>query len=390
MSITPMTRKPKILVVFGTRPEAIKMLPVVAALTDDERFEFRICVTGQHRQMLDQILKPMGLEADYDLDVMASGQDLTDITVRVLQGMRSVLNNDKPDLVLVHGDTTTAASAALASFYEQVPVGHVEAGLRTRDLHSPFPEEFNRQLVGRIAAIHFAPTEISFENLVKEGIEPSSIFVTGNTVVDSVVSMLESIEQNQETAKQLDNSINSQISFDPSNQEFVLITAHRRESFGAGFERIVSAIKRLALSHPGTKFIYPVHLNPKVREPVANTLKGISNVHLIEPLPQLEFAFLLSRCLFVLTDSGGIQEEAPFLGKPVVLLRDTTERPEAVLNEAAVLVGTDEELIVSVCADLLRKSERFARMAQKRNIFGDGDASSKIVEAIDKYFESQS
>lgn len=314
----------KTLSIFGTRPEAIKMAPLVLELASDPRFESRVCVTAQHREMLDQVLELFELTPDFDLNIMKAGQTLTDVTTAIIQGLKPILEDFKPDVILVHGDTATTFAASLAAYYQQVPIAHVEAGLRTNDLYSPWPEEGNRRLTGTLAALHFAPTETSRQNLLKEGVASSAIHVTGNTVIDALLSVVDRLSS---PASPLQAQFEEQFAFLPRDKRMVLITGHRRENFGGGFERICQALVNTAQQFPDVEFVYPVHLNPNVREPVKRLLAGINNVHLIEPLDYLPFVYLMTRSYVILTDSGGIQEEAPALGKPVLVMRDTTERP---------------------------------------------------------------
>ncbi len=375
----------KILLVFGTRPEAIKMAPVYQALKRrSKEFETIVCVTAQHREMLDQVLNFFKIKVDIDLDLMSAGQDLFDITASVLLGIRKVFKSHEPDIVMVHGDTTTAFATALACFYHNTPVWHVEAGLRTHDLRAPFPEEFNRRLVSDLADIHFAPTEIARENLLAEGIEDSSIIVTGNTVIDALFSTLDLIEKDENKKSSIINELNSHLSFDWIKDQFILITGHRRENFGDGFRDICIAIRELAQSHSMVQFVYPVHLNPFVQEPVNKILKDIDNVHLIEPLGYEPFAYLLSKCYFVVTDSGGIQEEAPSLAKPVLVLREVTERPEAVAAGTVFLVGCDKTAIIKNISQLLEDKKFYTRMAVAHNPYGDGNASEIILSTLIK------
>ncbi len=368
----------KVLTVFGTRPEAIKMAPLVLALQDDERFQSVLCVTGQHREMLDQVLSLFALVPDYDLNIMKAGQDLTDVTAGILQGMRGVLAEAKPDLVLVHGDTATTFAATLAAYYQKIPVGHVEAGLRTGNLYSPWPEEANRKLTGTLATLHFAPTQRSVDNLLAEGIAGESVHITGNTVIDALLRVVERFDKDSDLA----DSLAGQFSFLSSDRHMVLVTGHRRESFGGGFERICEALNRTARAFPDVDIVYPVHLNPNVREPVNRLLSGLDNVHLIEPLGYLPFVYLMSRSYLILTDSGGIQEEAPSLGKPVLVMRDTTERPEAVEAGTVELVGTDVEHICDRLRALLTGDEVYQRMSLAHNPYGDGKACRRITAAI--------
>lgn len=394
----------KILIVFGTRPEAIKMAPLVLALQKESSVFMTItCVTGQHREMLDQVLKIFDIHPDFDLNIMKQGQDLYDITARVLTGMRDILRKAQPDVVLVHGDTTTSTAAALAAFYQQIPVGHVEAGLRTNNIYSPWPEEMNRQLTGRIATFHFAPTPLSRENLMKEHIDESRITVTGNTVIDALHLVVDRLKNDPVLAeKQAD--ILCQADYDTArlanHRKLVLITGHRRENFGDGFIRMVTAIKDLAGKYPDVDFVYPMHLNPNVRKPIhqvfgsdgadENIVNGkyvnrkYPNMFFIEPLQYLEFVYLMEKSTIVLTDSGGIQEEAPSLGKPVLVMRDTTERPEALSAGTVKLVGTDYDKIVSEVSTLLDDAEAYQQMSQAVNPYGDGKACQRIINVLMK------
>lgn len=368
----------KILTVFGTRPEAIKMAPLALALDDDKRFEAKVCVTGQHREMLDQVLELFEIRPDFDLNVMKPHQDLTDVTIAILNGMKAVLNEFKPDMVLVHGDTATTFATGLAAYYQQIPVGHVEAGLRTGNLYSPWPEEGNRKLTGALAKLHFAPTGNSRENLLKEGVSPENIKVTGNTVIDALLGVVKRLSEDKELFKQ---AATPSEFLDPS-RKIILVTGHRRESFGGGFERICRALIRTAQLHPGVDIVYPVHLNPNVREPINRLLKGVSNIHLIEPLDYLPFVHLMSRAHIILTDSGGIQEEAPSLGKPVLVMRETTERPEAVSAGTVKLVGTETDRITSELSSLLDDKTAYEKMSVAHNPYGDGQACQRILEAL--------
>ncbi|MGJ0194264.1 non-hydrolyzing UDP-N-acetylglucosamine 2-epimerase [Pantoea sp. RRHST58] len=368
----------KVLTVFGTRPEAIKMAPLVQALAHDPAFDARLCVTAQHREMLDQVLRLFALQPDYDLNVMRPEQGLTEITCRILQGMKTVLLDFKPDVVLVHGDTTTTLAASLAAFYQQIPVGHVEAGLRTGDLTSPWPEEGNRKLTGHLARLHFTPTERSRQNLLAENLPDARIFVTGNTVIDALLWVRDRVIA--------DPGLNAQLAgcypFLDSEKKLVLVTGHRRESFGEGFERICSALARIARQHPDAQIVYPVHLNPNVSEPVNRILSGIDNIVLIEPQEYLPFVWLMNRAWLILTDSGGIQEEAPSLGKPVLVMRDATERPEAVDAGTVKLVGTDVEKIVAEVGLLLTDESAWQTMSRAHNPYGDGNACQRILQAL--------
>jgi len=373
--------KKRILTVFGTRPEAIKMAPLVHALAADERFEAKACVTAQHREMLDQVLELFEITPDYDLNLMKPGQDLTDITCGILLGLKPVLEEFKPDYVLVHGDTATTLSTTLAAYYQQIKVGHVEAGLRTGNIYSPWPEEGNRKLTGAIADLHFAPTETSKQNLLQENISPEKIIVTGNTVIDALLDVIEKLETNVE----LKSALQAQFDFLDGNKRLVLITGHRRESFGGGFERICEAITQMAKAFPDVEFVYPMHLNPNVREPVNRLLAHLTNVFLIEPLDYLPFVYLMNKACVLLTDSGGIQEEAPSLGKPVLVMRNTTERPEAVDAGTVKLVGTNVETIVTELTSLLSNEDAYKAMSFAHNPYGDGKACTRIIDTIFKY-----
>lgn len=363
---------------FGTRPEAIKMAPLALALAADPRFDARICVTAQHRQMLDQVLSLFGLVPDFDLDLMTPGQDLTDVTCGVLSGMRGVLDAFRPDLVLVHGDTATTFATTLAAYYRQIPVAHVEAGLRTGNLYSPWPEEANRKLTGALAALHFAPTEQARGNLLAEGVDPASVHVTGNTVIDALLDVVGRIEGDAA----LRTSLAARFGFLSPEKRLLLVTGHRRESFGGGFERICAALAATARKHPDLEVVYPVHLNPNVQEPVNRLLSGIPNVHLIAPLDYLPFVYLMHRAHLILTDSGGVQEEAPSLGKPVLVMRDTTERPEAVAAGTVRLVGTDERAITGGIDRLLADPAEYERMSFAHNPYGDGRACARILDVL--------
>ena len=368
----------KTLCIFGTRPEAIKMAPLVLALAADERFEAKVCVTGQHREMLDQVLGLFSITPDYDLKIMKPGQDLTDVTTAILQGLKAVLNEFKPDIVLVHGDTATTFAASLAAYYQQIPVAHVEAGLRTGNLYSPWPEEGNRKLTGALAKLNFAPTETSRDNLLREGVRPASIVVTGNTVIDALLDVVKRLD--------LDSHLLAQASapaaFLNPGRKMILVTGHRRESFGDGFERICQALMEVAQQHPEVDIVYPVHLNPNVREPVNRLLNGINNIYLIAPLDYLPFVHMMTRAHIILTDSGGIQEEAPSLGKPVLVMRDTTERPEAVSAGTVKLVGTHTADIVRELNRLLVDATAYRDMSYAHNPYGDGNACQRILEAL--------
>lgn len=373
-----MMRPQKILVVFGTRPEAIKMAPLVKHLQRLSAFQVQVCVTGQHRQMLDQVLELFEIKPEFDLNLMKAGQDLTDITVGVLQGMRETLMRCGPDIVLVHGDTSTTLATSLAAFYQRIPVGHVEAGLRTGNLYSPWPEEANRKIAGALAHWHFAPTAASRNNLLAEGVSTNSIHVTGNTVIDALLQVRERIQQDESLRQGFQEKFNF---IDPAKR-ILLVTGHRRENFGEGFERICEALSRIAIARPDVEIVYPVHLNPQVQEPVRRLLGEISNVHLIEPLDYLPFVYLMDQSTLILTDSGGIQEEAPSLGKPVLVMRDTTERPEAVSAGTVKLVGTDVSRIFENAQHLLSDSDAYYAMARAHNPYGDGLACQRIGEVL--------
>lgn len=381
----------KIMLVFGTRPEAIKMCPLVKAFQQQpEAFETIVCVTGQHREMLDQVLRIFDVKPDFDLNIMKQGQDLTDVTARVLTGMRDVFQQCRPDVVLVHGDTTTSTAAALAAFYQQIPVGHVEAGLRTHNLYSPWPEELNRQITGRIATYNFSPTPLSESNL-KEEKALGEILVTGNTVIDALHMVVDKLKNDSTLAAEQDKVLADagyDVSRLQSGKRLVLITGHRRENFGDGFIRMVTAMKDLSVRYLSVDFVYPMHLNPNVRQPIhevfGEDLTAYDNFFFIEPLQYLEFVHLMSKSTIVLTDSGGIQEEAPGLGKPVLVMRDTTERPEALASGTVHLVGTDYDKIVAEVSTLLDDTEAYNRMSQAVNPYGDGHACSRIVEYLKK------
>lgn len=368
----------KILTVFGTRPEAIKMAPLAIKLAADPRFDARVCVTGQHRQMLDQVLALFKLQPQYDLDIMRQGQDLTDVTTAILQRLRPVLAEFKPDMVLVHGDTATTFASALAAYYQQIAVGHVEAGLRTGNLYSPWPEEANRKLTGALANVHFAPTETSRQNLLREGIAGQAIVVTGNTVIDALLQVVATVRADST----LQQTFGRQFAFLRPAAPLLLVTGHRRESFGGGFERICQALATLAAANPQLDIVYPVHLNPNVREPVNRLLAGMPNVHLIEPLDYLPFVYLMDKARLILTDSGGIQEEAPSLGKPVLVMRDTTERPEAVAAGTVKLVGTRADVIITAVQTLLDDEQAYQQMSRAHNPYGDGHACQRIVDHL--------
>lgn len=378
----------KIMLVFGTRPEAIKMAPLVKEFQKHpDRFETIVCVTGQHRQMLDQVLELFEITPDYDLNIMKQGQDLYDVTARVLTGMRDVLEEAKPDVVLVHGDTTTSTAAALAAFYKQIPVGHVEAGLRTHNIYSPWPEEMNRQITGRIAEYNFAPTPLSRQNLLQENVSDEKITVTGNTVIDALYWVVDKIKTTPALDDELKNTL-KEAGYDVNRlkdgKKLVLITGHRRENFGDGFISMCKAIKTLTEKYPDVDFVYPMHLNPNVRKPIhevfGENLEGLGNMFFIEPLEYLSFVYLMEKSNIVLTDSGGIQEEAPGLGKPVLVMRDTTERPEALEAGTVKLVGTEYDKIVSEVSKLLDNKEYYDIMSKAVNPYGDGEACHRIVK----------
>lgn len=380
----------KIMLVFGTRPEAIKMAPLVKEFQKHpDTFQTIVCVTGQHREMLDQVLNIFDIRPDFDLNIMKQGQDLYDVTARVLTGMRDVLREAQPDVVLVHGDTTTSTAAALAAFYQQIPVGHVEAGLRTHNILSPWPEEMNRQITGRIASYHFAPTTLSRQNLLQEYVDDANITVTGNTVIDALYWVVDRIKNDRSLDAELEEVLR-RAGYDVNRladgRPLVLITGHRRENFGDGFINMCTAIKQLTERYPNADFVYPMHLNPNVRRPIhevfGDDLSNLGNMHFIEPLEYLSFVYLMEKSTIVLTDSGGIQEEAPGLGKPVLVMRDTTERPEALEAGTVKLVGTDREKIFNEVSTLLDDAAAYARMSQAVNPYGDGLACSRIVERL--------
>ena len=380
----------KIMLVFGTRPEAIKMAPLVKEFQKHpDKFETIVCVTGQHRQMLDQVLNLFEITPDYDLDIMKQGQDLYDITSRVLLGMREVLQKATPDVVLVHGDTTTSTAAALAAFYRQIPVGHVEAGLRTHNIYSPWPEEINRQITGRIATYNFAPTQLSKANLLREAVDERSITVTGNTVVDALYWVVDKIKEDKNLSEELKNILQA-AGYNPDRlsdgKRLVLITGHRRENFGDGFINMCTAIKDLTQKYPNVDFVYPMHLNPNVRKPIhqvfGEDLSNLGNMFFIEPLEYLSFVYLMEKSTIVLTDSGGIQEEAPGLGKPVLVMRDTTERPEALEAGTVKLVGTNYNKIMEEVSRLLDDNSYYDTMSKAVNPYGDGQGCRRIVETF--------
>jgi UDP-N-acetylglucosamine 2-epimerase (non-hydrolysing) len=380
----------KVMLVFGTRPEAIKMAPLVKEFQKQpKRVETVVCVTGQHREMLDQVLKIFDIKPDYDLNIMKQGQDLYDVTARVLTGMRDVLKEVKPDVVLVHGDTTTSTAAALAAFYQQIPVGHVEAGLRTHNIYSPWPEEMNRLLTGRLATYHFSPTPLSRNNLIKESVDDRNIIITGNTVIDALYWVVDKIKNNKELDNELEDIL-SKAGYDVNRlnngKKLVLITGHRRENFGDGFINMCTAIKDLTVKYPDLDFVYPMHLNPNVRKPIhevfGENLSGLKNMFFIEPLEYLSFVYLMEKSSIVLTDSGGIQEEAPGLGKPVLVMRDTTERPEALDAGTVKLVGTDYNKIVNEVSSLIDDKAAYEKMSKAVNPYGDGLVCGRIVNAL--------
>lgn len=368
----------KVLTVFGTRPEAIKMAPLVHALAKDPYFEAKVCVTAQHREMLDQVLNLFSIVPDYDLDIMQPGQGLTEITCRILEGLKPILESFKPDVVLVHGDTTTTIAASLAAFYQRIPVGHVEAGLRTGDLSSPWPEEANRTLTGHLAMYHFSPTQNARQNLLRENILDKQIFVTGNTVIDALFWVRDTVLNNEN----LHSELAARYPFLDESKKLVLVTGHRRESFGQGFEQICHALVDIAAKHQDVQIVYPVHLNPNVSEPVNRILGHVKNIILIEPQDYLPFLWLMTHAWLILTDSGGIQEEAPSLGKPVLVMRETTERPEAIEAGTVRLVGTDRQRIVEEVTHLLRDNDAWQAMSRAHNPYGDGQACERILHAL--------
>nr|WP_321278087.1 UDP-N-acetylglucosamine 2-epimerase (non-hydrolyzing) [uncultured Vibrio sp.] len=370
--------KKKVLVVFGTRPEAIKMAPLVHALAKDKRFEAKCCVTAQHREMLDQVLDLFDITPEYDLNLMKAGQTLNDITARIINELKFVLQSFKPEVVLVHGDTATTFAASLAAYYEQIEVGHVEAGLRTGNIYSPWPEEANRRLTSVLTKYHFAPTEKSKDNLISENFTADDIYVTGNTVIDALLMVKEKIDLDYD----LNKTLAEQFPFLDVNKKLILVTGHRRESFGVGFEQICEALAKIAKTHPDAQILYPVHMNPNVREPVNRKLSNIDNIHLIEPQQYLPFVYLMSRAYIILTDSGGIQEEAPSLGKPVLVMRDTTERPEALEAGTVKLVGTNPDIIVKQLNILLTNEVAYRTMSFAHNPYGDGKSCEKILDAL--------
>lgn len=370
----------KVLSIFGTRPEAIKMAPLVKALNEADGIDAKVCVTAQHREMLDQVLDLFEIVPEYDLNIMKPGQSLYDVTTNILLGLKPILEEFKPDLVLVHGDTSTTLSASLAAFYQQIPVGHVEAGLRTGNLSSPWPEEGNRKLTGAITKLHFAPTQTSQQNLLNEAVSADDIVITGNTVIDALLQVVDKVK----TDSALISTLKAKFPELDETKKLILVTGHRRESFGGGFERICEALVEIATAHPDTQILYPMHLNPNVREPVNRILKNVANVHLIEPQDYLPFVYLMNQAHIIVTDSGGVQEEAPSLGKPVLVMRDTTERPEAVEAGTVKLVGTDKARIVSEVNNLLTNAQEYQSMSRAHNPYGDGKACERIIDAIIK------
>jgi len=378
--------KLKVLLVFGTRPEAIKMAPLVKKFQADTiHFETKVCVTAQHREMLDQVLELFKIKPDYDLNLMKPSQGLYDITLNVLLDMKEVLNEFKPDIVLVHGDTTTTFATALASFYQKIKVGHIEAGLRTDNIYNPWPEEANRQITGVLANYHFAPTSTSKENLLKENKTGENIIVTGNTVIDALILSLDKIKSNKQLENKIINHIENQIGnsqFSLLNSQFILVTAHRRENHGQGFINICQALKEIAINNSNIDIVYPVHLNPNVQKPVRDILSNITNVYLIEPLQYEQFIYIMDRSYFIITDSGGVQEEAPSLGKPVLVMRDTTERQEALEAGTVKLVGTDKQTIIQEAQKLINEQTEYNKMSKAHNPYGDGKACDRIVRFI--------
>ena len=375
----------KILSIFGTRPEAIKMAPLVKALNLTDGFEAKVCVTAQHREMLDQVLDLFEIVPEYDLNIMKPGQSLYDVTTNILLGLKPILEEFKPDLILVHGDTSTTLSASLAAFYQQIPVGHVEAGLRTGNLASPWPEEGNRKLTGAITKLHFAPTDTSQQNLLNEGVDSQDIVVTGNTVIDALLQVVDKVK----TDEVLISTLKAKFPELDESKKLILVTGHRRESFGGGFERICEALAEIATAHPEAQVLYPMHLNPNVREPVNRILKDVKNVQLIEPQDYLPFVYLMSKAHIIVTDSGGVQEEAPSLGKPVLVMRDTTERPEAVAAGTVKLVGTDKNQIIAEVKNLLTNQADYQTMSRAHNPYGDGKACERIISKIKQHFNVQ-
>ena len=376
-------KKKKIMLVFGTRPEAIKMARLVHALKSEPTlFEVKVCVTSQHRHMLDQVLKIFEIEPDIDLNLMLHDQNISNLTTLILSKMQNVFTLNRPDVVLVHGDTTTTLATSIAAFYSSIPVGHVEAGLRTYNLNAPFPEEFNRQITGKITKWHFVPTQLGRQNLLHEGVNKNSITITGNTVIDTLQWILRRIEKDKDKQKNLETILDTKLSFCWKRENFILVTAHRRENFGDGFLEICSALKEIASKYPKMNIVYPVHLNPNVSKPVYEILRGIKNIHLTKPLEYEEFIYLLKHSYLVLTDSGGIQEEAPSLGKPVLVMRDVTERPEAIKANTVVLVGSNQKRIVTGVSRLLDDKKLHQEMSLAHNPYGDGLACKRIVDVL--------
>ena len=368
----------KILVAVGTRPEAIKMAPLIKMLDQDQRFDLRLCITAQHRSMLDQVLNIFDIKPDFDLNLMTEGQELPSITTSIINGMTNIFDEFKPDLLLVHGDTTTTFACALSAYYKKIPVGHIEAGLRTRNIYSPWPEEANRQLTSIVANYHFCPTDTSRQNLINERVKEETIFVTGNTVIDALKMALDRVTNDSKLIKDMENTFQF---LDPA-KKIVLVTGHRRENFGHGFLKICEAIKHISSNNNNLQIIYPVHLNPNVQEPVSKILSGIDNVHLLEPLGYLSFVYLMNRCDIILTDSGGIQEEAPSLGKPVLVMRESTERPEGINAGTVKLVGTDAQKIISEVEMLLYNEIEYQKMSRLNNPYGDGKACERICNVL--------
>ncbi len=372
----------KVMLVFGTRPEAIKMAPLVKAFELDNDFDTIVCVTAQHREMLDQVLDLFDIKPDYDLNIMKPGQNLYEVTSNILLGLKDVLEEAKPDVVLVHGDTTTTLATSLASFYQKIPVGHVEAGLRTGNTYSPWPEEGNRQVTGRLTSFHFAPTKESESNLLKENVDIENVIVTGNTVIDALVSVVKRFESDEALEGKIQDLIAQKGYIVDKNKKLVLVTGHRRENFGQGFLNICEALKTVAKQHPEADIVYPVHLNPNVQKPVKEILSDVENVFLIPPLDYEPFVYLMNHSYFILTDSGGIQEEAPSLGKPVLVMRDTTERPEALEAGTVKLVGTDIQQIIDECTKLFEDEKSYHTMSKSHNPYGDGKACERIVSFL--------
>jgi len=385
MKINSNMRLKKILIVIGTRPEAIKMAPLIHCLKKENNlFEIKVCVSGQHQSMLTQALGIFDLKSDYNLDIMEPNQTLFTVTSKIIKKMEGILSEFEPHLVLVHGDTTTTFTGAISSFYHKIPVAHIEAGLRTHNIYSPFPEEINRKLTSQIATLHFAPTQRSMDNLIKEGVSADKIIITGNTVIDALFLTLEKINNNIDTQKNILNDLENKKYIFAENRRIVLVTGHRRENFGTGFINICKALKELAVKNTDVDIVYPVHLNPQVKIPVHQILGEISNIHLIEPLDYESFVYLMNQSHIIITDSGGVQEEAPSLGKPVLVMRKNTERPEALKAGTVKLVGTDKELIVSEAQKLLDNKEKYSKMSLASNPYGDGNASLRIVNFLKK------